>query len=526
MTTLARSTAALGAAVGLATVAAPAHASFLQELGSPFAVGAQPYGVVSADFNRDGRPDVLGVNGTTSSVTTILRKATGGFEIEGATNVVGGPNYGAVADFNRDGFPDVAVSGYPGNGVSVLFRNPAGGFVNATGSPYPVNRSGAVAAGDFNGDGRVDIAASRYDQDGLTILLQNLTFGFVAEGNPPATGDAPRYIAVADFNGDTRPDLAVSNAGGDSVTILLRNAANTAFVPEGAAIPVGDAPVAISATDLTGDGRPDLAVANSGTDNVSVLIRQPGGGFTPMPGSPLAAGDGPYGVVAADFNRDDLPDLAIANHDSDNVSVLLRQAGAGFAPEPGSPYPAGDGPNQLASADFNGDKKADLAIANDQSNNVTVLLNTTPDPTTPQPPVGAPGPPAPAPGPTPAAVRSMSPRLILTWTITKHTVRLNSATLRELPAGGSTVKVVCKTCKVNQTITAKKTTLSLTKLVNKRLGRKASFTVTVTKPGFNGVTYTRTVKNYGRTKKALRKAVKAPFSEKRTCVPLTAGTKC
>jgi hypothetical protein len=120
----------------------------------------------------------------------------------------------------------------------------------------------------------------------------------------------------------------------------------------------------------------------------------------------------------------------------------------------------------------------------------------------------------------------MNPRLVLTWTITKHNVRLNSATLRDLPAGGSTVKVICKTCKVNQTINTKKTTLSLTKLVDKRFKRKSAFTVTVTKAGYNGVTFTRTVKNYGRTKKALRKAVKAPFSEKRRCVPLTAGAKC
>lgn len=522
MTPLARWTAALGAAVGIATVAAPAHASFLQELGSPFSVGTNPYGVVTADFNVDGRPDILGVNGTASTVTTILRKPTGGFQIEGATNVVAGPNYGAVADYNRDGFPDVAVSGYPGSGVSVVLRNPAGGFVNAPGSPYSVNRAGAVAAADFNGDGRIDVAASRYDQDGVTILLQDVVGTFSPEANPPATGDMPRYIAVADFNADTRPDLAVTNVGGDSVTILLRNTANTGFVQEGVAIPVGDAPVAIAATDLTGDTRPDLAIANSGTDNVSVLVRQPGGGFVPMAGSPLPAGDGPYGVAAADFNRDNVLDLAVANHESDTVSVLLRQAGGGFAPEPGSPYPTGDGPNQVATADFNGDQKADLAIANDAASTVTVLLNTTPDPVQPQPPA----PPAPGPAPAATAAQSMSARLILTWTITKASVRLNSATLRDLPAGGAKVKVVCKTCKVNQTIDTKKRTLSLSKLVNKRLKRGASFTVTVTKPGFNGLTFTRKVKNYGRTKKALRKAVKAPFSEKRTCVPLTAGTKC
>jgi len=88
------------------------------------------------------------------------------------------------------------------------------------------------------------------------------------------------------------------------------------------------------------------------------------------------------------------------------------------------------------------------------------------------------------------------------------------------------VKIACKPCKVSQTLTAKKATLSLPKLVDKRLKRGAAFTVAITKPGWNGLTFTRTVKHYGRTKKALRKAVKAPFRESRRCVPLTAGTKC
>jgi hypothetical protein len=75
-------------------------------------------------------------------------------------------------------------------------------------------------------------------------------------------------------------------------------------------------------------------------------------------------------------------------------------------------------------------------------------------------------------------------------------------------------------------VTTRKTTLSLSKLRNKRLKRRASFTVTVTRPGYHGLTFTRRVKNYGRTKAALRKAVRGPFSEGRRCVPLAPATRC
>ena len=133
---------------------------------------------MTADFNRDGRTDVMAVNGTGSTVTTILRRMTGGFTVEGSTVAAKGANYGAVADFNRDGWADVAVSGYevPGE-VAVLLRDPAGGFVKAKDSPYPVAKAGAVAVADFNGDDRMDVVASRYDGvtgNSLVVLLQKV----------------------------------------------------------------------------------------------------------------------------------------------------------------------------------------------------------------------------------------------------------------------------------------------------------------------------------------------------------------
>ena len=97
--------------------------------------------------------------------------------------------------------------------------------------------------------------------------------------------------------------------------------------------------------------------------------------FAPAPGSPVAAGTDPQSLAAADLNRDGKPDLAVANQGSNNVTILLGDGLGGFAPAPGSPLAADSFPRSVAAADLNGDGKPDLAVANFSSNNVTIQIH-------------------------------------------------------------------------------------------------------------------------------------------------------
>jgi hypothetical protein len=92
----------------------------------------------------------------------------------------------------------------------------------------------------------------------------------------------------------------------------------------------GDAPYSVAVGDFNGDGRPDLAMANFASDNVSVLLGNGNGGFSPPVN--FAAGDIPQDVVVRDFNNDGKPDLAVANSGSDNVSVLINCAAPANTP--------------------------------------------------------------------------------------------------------------------------------------------------------------------------------------------------
>jgi hypothetical protein len=116
--------------------------------------------------------------------------------------------------------------------------------------------------------------------------------------------------------------------------------------------------------DFNKDGKNDLAIANSGDNTVTVLLGTGMGGFTEAAGSPFAVGKAPASIAAVDFNGDNIPDLAIANSGDNTVTVLLGGGAGGFAAAPYSPQTVGRKPEFVAVAGFNEDGKPDLAIAN------------------------------------------------------------------------------------------------------------------------------------------------------------------
>ncbi|HEX7414893.1 MAG TPA: VCBS repeat-containing protein, partial [Bacteroidia bacterium] len=97
--------------------------------------------------------------------------------------------------------------------------------------------------------------------------------------------------------------------------------------------------------------------------------------FTSAVGSPFAAGTQPYSTISADFNMDGKPDLATANSGSNDVTVLLGTGTGSFTPAGSSPFGlGGTTPYSIISGDFNKDGKPDLATANNASNDVSILL--------------------------------------------------------------------------------------------------------------------------------------------------------
>jgi thiol-disulfide isomerase/thioredoxin len=126
----------------------------------------------------------------------------------------------------------------------------------------------------------------------------------------------------------------------------------------------------VAVGDFNADGKLDLATANNNSDNVSILLGNGTGGFGPA--ANFGVGLAPYTVAVGDFNADGKLDLATANYFSGDVSILLGDGMGGFdAP---ANISADDGPASVAVGDFNADGKLDLAVANFDSDNISILL--------------------------------------------------------------------------------------------------------------------------------------------------------
>jgi hypothetical protein len=242
---------------------------------SPIAVGTRPNTVKIADINGDGKPDLTVANGDSNNFTVLLNDGSAGF-----TAAAGSPfaldssvNDLAVADINRDGKPDVVtVNGDTSPSVSIRLGNGSGGFTTPAGSPLtPGVTPLGVRVADVNLDGKPDILTADFN-GGVSVFLGVGDGTFTAAGSIDVGG--PRSMDVADFDGDGKPDMFVT-IGGGTLTRVFRGDGTGAFdAGPGSSNTVGLAPQSAVVGDFNGDGLPDVITSNVAGNNLSVLLNR------------------------------------------------------------------------------------------------------------------------------------------------------------------------------------------------------------------------------------------------------------
>lgn len=360
--------------------------NFANAPNSPLPV-AEPFGLAVADFNQDGRPDLAIAAGR---LDVMLGNGDGTFTPASGSPVpipsppyddFGSPYTGpgmSVGDFNHSGHPGLAIAEYQNEAAVILLGNGNGTlapssatFANSEGMPTV-----AIEAADFNADGNLDLALINQTL-GVSLVALGYGKGAFNSAGDLYTQGFPAGAAVGDFNGDGKLDIAVADGGStlypfSGVAVSLGNGNGTFTQATGSPISLGQNLSAIVSGDFNGDGKLDLAVTDAVGNAVFILLGNGDGTFQPP--ITIAVGNTPYAIVAGDFNNDGRLDLAVANYGDNTVTLLLGNGNGTFTEASGSPYPVGKGPVAIATADFNGDGKLDLAVANGLGGTVSILL--------------------------------------------------------------------------------------------------------------------------------------------------------
>ncbi len=389
---LARPLAALGLLLATAG-AAQAQTLAFAPVSAYGSGGPLPYGLATGDVNGDGRPDLVTLNSSSSTVAVLLGSSTAPGTFSAPTTYAsGGTTNNAVSvalgDVNGDGRLDVVATNSGNNTVGVLLNSATspGTFSPAvTYSTGGSNGPRVVALGDVNGDGRLDIATASFNEGSLSILLNSATapgtFGTPALYN--TGGTRTTGVALGDLNGDGQLDAVTLDFNNNRVSVFLNRASAPGTFGTPATYSNGiTSPSSFGLTlgDLNGDARLDVVTANLNSPTVSVLLNS-----AATPGTLLAptvyasGGTNPIELAINDLNGDGRADIAVSNYGSDNVGVLLNSAATPGTFAAASTFSTGanTAPRALVLADLNADGRRDIATANYGTGTVGVLLNTT-----------------------------------------------------------------------------------------------------------------------------------------------------
>jgi len=366
----------------------------------PIPVGILPSAQALGDFNKDAIPDLAVANSSSNDASILLGKGDGcTFDVKTVKDVGIGPRAIAVGDFDTNGCQDLALANEFSKDVMILLGKCDGSF---TKKPGPKVGDGpiAISVGDFNRDGHQDLAMVDQISDDVFILLGDNKGNF-AVSKILTVGDRPNSITVGDFNRDGLQDLVVTNDLDDNISILI--GVDDGTFKEQKTHKVGLNPSAVAASygwgwlsltfpylleviqaDFNRDGIQDLVVANRGSNDISVLLGKGDGAFEPQRRF-KTDGNGPSSVAVGDFNRDAIQDLAVTNQDSNTLSILLGKGDGNFVlnykyPEDKEDKNLVDDPTAIVIGDFNRNGCQDLAVANrhsdfpQESSNVVILL--------------------------------------------------------------------------------------------------------------------------------------------------------
>lgn len=341
-------------------------------------LGTAPYALASADLDNDTDVDLVVVNFGTGNVSVLLNQGDGLLLESARYAVTDWPDDIAIGDWNADRNLDLAVQGPLG--VSLLTGRGDGTFTPAVELDVWQYAPQRLAATDMDGDHLADlvIAGGVLVADSVTIMGNDGEGRFSVAESVTVDGLLAGFSAVrvVDLNGDSRADLVLTNRYAGKLHVLTADGEG-GYVATTVDVAADHILNDLLVEDLDGDGRLDFVVADNGNpfdlqDRGSLAFLSDPTGATAAPVR-FTAGSSPVALATADVNGDGRRDLVVANNMSDDVSILLNQGAGQFASA--TSIGVGDGPTAVVAEDFNRDGNIDLAVSNMNSGTVSILIN-------------------------------------------------------------------------------------------------------------------------------------------------------
>ncbi len=359
--------------------------------------------VDAGDFNGDGKSDILLQNSSTGQAAIWLMNGT--TELSGSGNVSGnlGTGWKAVvaADYNGDGKSDIlfrnpssgAYTAWMMSGTTVLSgsgtlsANPgtawhavastAGVKAPASSSTSSTSSSGTTAANnaapplpqrDFNGDGFSDVLLTNNGCASVQVWLMNGTTR-LSSATLSGPGGAWTTLLTGDFNGDGKSDLLWQNTQTSAIQIWTMNGTSKAASTTVASAP-GAGWKAVDRGDFNHDGTADIVLQNGGQVEIWLM-----NGASVLAGSGVVAGaTAPSGfkvIGTGDFDGDGNTDILWQNTSTGQLDIWKMNGTAlssntVLLSNPGSSWRA------VATGDFNHDGKSDILLQNNSTGQAAI----------------------------------------------------------------------------------------------------------------------------------------------------------